>query len=182
MCSLGWGKFGCICLEWFARGQGIWLQIFEKSQIPTPCPASPPPAGITLIGALCKPSTSSRVCLSRILPTPPVFKSGYANTENVFYCLTMGSWQILKGVLEGLPRSPSLCVFLVAQSGTVMIAQRESRQRAHRHGGDVIFAGKSALKCVLANVLTDLTVSFVPVAKQWRAIQMVNRVTSQIIQ
>ena len=37
----GVGKFGCIWLEWFARGQGIWLQIFEKSQIPTPCPASP---------------------------------------------------------------------------------------------------------------------------------------------
>ena len=105
-----------------------------------------------------------------------------ANTENVFYCLTMGSWQILKGVLEGLPRSPSLCVFLVAQSGTVMIVQRESRQRAHRHGGDFIFAGKSALKCVLANVLADLTVSFVPVAKQWRVNQIVNRVTSQIIQ
>ena len=39
----GVGKFGCIWLEWFARGQGIWLQIFEKCQIPTPCPASPPP-------------------------------------------------------------------------------------------------------------------------------------------
>ena len=47
----GVGKFGCIWLEWFARGQGIWLQIFEKSQIPTLCPASPT-AGITLIGAL----------------------------------------------------------------------------------------------------------------------------------
>ena len=47
----GVGKFGCIWLEWFARGQEIWLQIFEKSHIPTPCPASPH-AGITLIGAL----------------------------------------------------------------------------------------------------------------------------------
>ena len=47
----GVGKFGCIWLEWFALGQGIWLQIFEKSQIPTLCPASPS-AGITLIGAL----------------------------------------------------------------------------------------------------------------------------------
>ena len=39
------GKFGCNWLEWFARGQGIWLQIFEKCQILTPCPAfsSPPP-------------------------------------------------------------------------------------------------------------------------------------------
>ena len=35
----GVGKFGFIRLEWFARGQGIWWQIFEKSQIPTPCPA-----------------------------------------------------------------------------------------------------------------------------------------------
>jgi len=26
--------------------------------------------------------------MSRILPTPLVFISGYANTENVFYCLT----------------------------------------------------------------------------------------------
>ena len=37
------GEFGCIWLEWFARGQGIWRQIFEKCQIPTPCPAPPPP-------------------------------------------------------------------------------------------------------------------------------------------
>ena len=39
----GVGKFDCIWLKWFARGQGIWLQIFEKCQIPTPYPASPPP-------------------------------------------------------------------------------------------------------------------------------------------
>ena len=45
------GKFGCIWLEWFARGQGIWLQIFEISQISTLRSASLP-AGITLIGAL----------------------------------------------------------------------------------------------------------------------------------
>ena len=36
--------------------------------------------------------------LSRILPTPLVFISGYANTENVFYCLSIthvlqASWQ-----------------------------------------------------------------------------------------
>ena len=48
----GVGKFGCIWLEWFARGQGIWLQIFEKCQVPTPCPASPHPASFKLIGAL----------------------------------------------------------------------------------------------------------------------------------
>ena len=45
------GKFGCIWLEWLARGRGIWLQIFEKSQISTLRSASLP-AGITLIGAL----------------------------------------------------------------------------------------------------------------------------------
>ena len=39
----GVGKFGCNWLEWFARAQGIWRQIFGKCQIPTPCPASPPP-------------------------------------------------------------------------------------------------------------------------------------------
>ena len=31
---------------------------------------------------LCKPETKSRVCIT------VVFISGYANTENVFYCLT----------------------------------------------------------------------------------------------
>ena len=35
----GVGEFGCIWLEWFACGQGIWRHIFEKCQIPTPCPA-----------------------------------------------------------------------------------------------------------------------------------------------
>ena len=60
----GVGKFGCIWLEWFARGQGIWLKIFEKSQIPTLCPASPP-AGITLIGALLWPLISGR-CNGRV--------------------------------------------------------------------------------------------------------------------
>ena len=50
----GVGTFGCIWLEWFARGKEMWLQLFEKCQIPTPCPASPPPppAGFWLIGAL----------------------------------------------------------------------------------------------------------------------------------
>ena len=32
----GVGKFGCIWLEWFARGQGIWRQIFEKMSNPHP--------------------------------------------------------------------------------------------------------------------------------------------------
>ena len=39
----GVGKFDCIWLKWFALGQGIWLHIVEKFQIPTPYPASPPP-------------------------------------------------------------------------------------------------------------------------------------------
>ena len=46
-------NFLCIWLEWFARGQGISRQIFEKCQIPTPCPACPPPpihTAFTLIG------------------------------------------------------------------------------------------------------------------------------------
>jgi len=29
--------------------------------------------------------------MSRILPAPLVFISGYANTENVFYCLTVAA-------------------------------------------------------------------------------------------
>ena len=40
------GEFGCIWLEWFARGQGIWLQISEKSQIP-PNTLPPPPRHYT---------------------------------------------------------------------------------------------------------------------------------------
>ena len=110
------------------------------------------------------------------------FQSTVLRFSESKHAVILNFMQILKGVLKGLPRSPSLRLSLVAQSGTVMIAQRESRQCPHRHGGDFIFAEKSALKCVVANVLTDLTVSFAPVAKQWRAIQMVNRVSSQIIQ
>ena len=45
----GVGKFGYIWLVWSARGQGLWLQIFEKSQIPTPCPAPPPPQPYSLL-------------------------------------------------------------------------------------------------------------------------------------
>ena len=44
----GVGKFGSIWLKWFARGQGIWWQIFQKCQIPTPCPASPPPRRLNI--------------------------------------------------------------------------------------------------------------------------------------
>ena len=41
MCGPEWEKCGCNWPEWFARGQGIWRQIFEKREIPTPCPAPP---------------------------------------------------------------------------------------------------------------------------------------------
>ena len=54
--------FSCVCIACYKHGRG-----WENSR------------------QLCKPSTSSRVCiLSRILPTPLVFISGFANTENVF--------------------------------------------------------------------------------------------------
>ena len=60
--------FSCVCIAWYKHSTG-WKNSRQ----------------------LCKPSTSSRVCilLSRILPTPLVFISGYANTENVFYCLNI---------------------------------------------------------------------------------------------
>ena len=44
---------------------------------------------------LCLPSLNTRavkrilITLSRIIPTPLAFISGYANTENVFYCLSL---------------------------------------------------------------------------------------------
>ena len=54
--------FSCICIAWYKHSRR-----WENSR------------------QLCKPSTSSRVCiLSRILPTPLVFTSGFANTVNVF--------------------------------------------------------------------------------------------------
>ena len=37
----GVGKFGCIWLEWFATGQGIWRQIFKMLN-PHPMPCIPP--------------------------------------------------------------------------------------------------------------------------------------------
>ena len=52
--------FSRVCISWYKHSRG-----WESSR------------------QLCKPSTK----LSRILPTPLVFILGYANTENVFYCL-----------------------------------------------------------------------------------------------
>ena len=52
--------FSRVCISWYKHSKG-----WESSR------------------QLCKPSTK----LSRILPTPLVFILGYANTENVFYCL-----------------------------------------------------------------------------------------------
>ena len=58
--------FSCVCIAWYKHSRR-----WENSR------------------PLCKPSTSSLVYItvSRILPTPLVFISCYANTENVFYCL-----------------------------------------------------------------------------------------------
>ena len=43
MCSPGWGNL--VAFDWndLPVGREFDLQIFEKSQIPTPCPAFPPP-------------------------------------------------------------------------------------------------------------------------------------------
>ena len=56
--------FPCVCIAWYKHSRR-----WENSR------------------QLCKPSTSSRVCIT--VATPLVFISGYANTENVFYCLNV---------------------------------------------------------------------------------------------
>ena len=57
--------FYCVCISWYKHSRR-----WENSR------------------QLCKSLTSSRVCIAvSNLPTPLVFISGYANTENVFYCL-----------------------------------------------------------------------------------------------
>ena len=64
MCSPGWRNL--VAFDW--NDLPVGREIFEKCQIPTPCPASPPhppsppPAGLTLIGALqsLSPSLSSQ--------------------------------------------------------------------------------------------------------------------------
>ena len=61
--------FSCTCIAWYKHSRG-----WENSR------------------QLCKPSTSSRIGkLSRIPPNSLVFIPGYANTENVFYCLNKKS-------------------------------------------------------------------------------------------
>ena len=57
--------FSCVCIAWYKQSRRDWENPRQ----------------------LRKPSSSSRVW---ILPTPLVFISGYANAENVFYCLAMG--------------------------------------------------------------------------------------------
>ena len=53
MCRLGWGNL--VAFDWndLPVGREFDCNFFKKSQIPTLCPAlpPPPPAGITLIGA-----------------------------------------------------------------------------------------------------------------------------------
>ena len=47
----------------------------------------------------------------QILPTPLMFISGYANTENIFYCLNIyRSWLVLVGTAGSTPnhKGPSL--------------------------------------------------------------------------
>ena len=51
--------------------------------------------------------------MSRILPTPLVFISGYANTENVFYCLNLNQVQktILMKYKTTVPFYPCFLLF-----------------------------------------------------------------------
>ena len=63
--------FSCVCIAWYNHSRA-WENYRQ----------------------LCKPSTSSRVCTTvSNSPTPLVFISGYANKENVFYCLNISSDQ-----------------------------------------------------------------------------------------
>ena len=69
----GVGKFGCNWLEWFSRGQGIWGQIFEKCEIPTPCRAPLPPRRLNIVDTVYYtrrfPKTIFKQTLSRIVLT-----------------------------------------------------------------------------------------------------------------
>ena len=61
--------YSCVCIAWYKHSRR-----WENSR------------------QVYKPSTSSRVCMTvSNSPTPLVFISGYANTENVFYCLNSTS-------------------------------------------------------------------------------------------
>ena len=51
---------------------------------------------------LCKPSTSSRVCITvSNSPNPSRVLSGYANTENVFYCSSSTAWHFCRASDKG---------------------------------------------------------------------------------
>ena len=59
--------FSCVCIAWYKHSRG-----WENPR------------------QLCKTSTSSRVCITvSNSPNPSRVISGYANTENVFYCLNL---------------------------------------------------------------------------------------------
>ena len=69
--------------------------------------------------------------MSRILPTPPVFISGYANTENIFYCLIIrirrlgengGQWKLGVGTVG---RSSSAVQHKTAQTIIIHILNWE---------------------------------------------------------
>ena len=59
--------FPCVCISWYKHSRG-----WENSR------------------QLCKPSTSSRVCITvSNSPNPLVLILGYGNMENIFYCLIL---------------------------------------------------------------------------------------------
>ena len=86
--------FPCVCIAWYKRSRR-----WENSR------------------QLCKPSTSSRVCITvSTFPTPLVFISGYANTENVFYWLSSSHHEHINKVPT---QERKCCVFLMTATGTV---------------------------------------------------------------
>ena len=84
--------FSCVCIAWYKH-----LRRWENSR------------------PLCKPSTSSLVYItvSRILSTPLVFISCYANTENVFCCLNGIQYQKWNIFEDAAPKRVPTCTFNV---------------------------------------------------------------------
>ena len=69
---------------------------------------------------LCKPSTSSRVCITvSNFSTPLVFISVYANTENVFHCLSSSHHEHINKVPTHPTQERKCCVFLMTATRTV---------------------------------------------------------------